>query len=465
MKRKAPGTQQTGPIICYRCHQEGHTKADCPKAHGPLYEGVRCILAVGYVGTEFFGFAWEGGKYDEVPSITGTVMVALEAAGIIPTKPGVGQSPRVQLVTASKTDGRVHGVMNFMSLLLPHAAVVENDTDEDHTGERAKLIELTNKHLPPQIRLHDVMRVNRNFDFRNHCKKREYHYYFPLWLFDPKAVSADQCVETPALSDVIPKFNAILQNYVGSNWFHNFTDQKRNPLTSDDDSAIRVMYDVSVVNTDLPYVIDGIQFIAVRVVGQSFMMYQIRKMMGLAMAVVRGNVKESMMEKARDRKWVMEIPMAPRSNLFLYRLWHDLYNNELREDQERTEAKRADHEARYQTWLAHHPEAKEATEGEEPEGGNQQPTTTKYGAPTSKRRKYEMFRYVPDWIDGACDSTYEEIRKEIGRLEQVNQPFKEVLCELRVWNWHSKEIVPQKAPSGISKKKQKRMAKEQGRKD
>ncbi len=41
------------------------------------------------------------------------------------------------------------------------------------------------------------------------------------------------------------------------------------------------------------YVVDGMEFVQLRVHGQSFMLHQIRKMVGLLIAVMRGLIPES----------------------------------------------------------------------------------------------------------------------------------------------------------------------------
>lgn len=87
------------------------------------------------------------------------------------------------------------------------------------------------------------------------------------------------------------RFNAILKRYEGTHNFHNFTTRTK----AEDPSARRyiVSFDAGEVVT-----IAGIDFVRCEVVGQSFMLHQIRKMIGLAVAVMRNCTPESMMETA-----------------------------------------------------------------------------------------------------------------------------------------------------------------------
>ena len=62
------------------------------------------------------------------------------------------------------------------------------------------------------------------------------------------------------------------------------------------------------------------------VVGQSFMLHQIRKMVGLALAIMRGVAGPYVMPAALDQHNNMHVPMAPEGGLFLERCFFDAYN-------------------------------------------------------------------------------------------------------------------------------------------
>lgn len=87
------------------------------------------------------------------------------------------------------------------------------------------------------------------------------------------------------------RFNVILKRYVGTHNFHNFTTRTK----AEDPSARRYILSF---NADDVVTIDGMEFVRCKVVGQSFMLHQIRKMIGLAVAVMRSCAPESLMETA-----------------------------------------------------------------------------------------------------------------------------------------------------------------------
>ncbi|KAH7429863.1 hypothetical protein KP509_09G069000 [Ceratopteris richardii] len=115
------------------------------------------------------------------------------------------------------------------------------------------------------------------------------------------------------------KLNNILSKYVGTHNFHNFTSRTR----AEDPSAKR--YIVSFEAVDV-FQVGSMEFIRCVIVGQSFMLHQIRKMVGLAIAIFRGFAPESIIETALRRDKRITIPTAPELGLFLDECMYPTYN-------------------------------------------------------------------------------------------------------------------------------------------
>ena len=92
-------------------------------------------------------------------------------------------------------------------------------------------------------------------------------------------------------NEVKERFNRILKYYVGTHNFHNFTTRTK----AEDPAAKRFIISFA---ADRVVSLDGIDFIRCEVVGQSFMLHQIRKMIGLAVAVMRNCAPESIYDVA-----------------------------------------------------------------------------------------------------------------------------------------------------------------------
>ena len=71
-----------------------------------------------------------------------------------------------------------------------------------------------------------------------------------------------------------------------------------------------------------------------RVHGQSFMLNQIRKMVGMAVAVYRGTAPQDAIHCALDPCRDFSTPMAPELGLFLCESKFDAYNDKFGKDRE-----------------------------------------------------------------------------------------------------------------------------------
>ncbi|CAA0831112.1 Pseudouridine synthase family protein [Striga hermonthica] len=123
------------------------------------------------------------------------------------------------------------------------------------------------------------------------------------------------------------RFNRILNYYEGTHNFHNFTARTK----AEDPAAKR--YIVS-FNANVVISIDGLEFVKCEVVGQSFMLHQICKMIGLAVAIMRNCSPESLIQTAFDPKVNINVPMAPAVGLYLDECFFSSYNKKWKDSHE-----------------------------------------------------------------------------------------------------------------------------------
>ena len=117
----------------------------------------------------------------------------------------------------------------------------------------------------------------------------------------------------------LQRLQEILTKYQGTRNYHNYTVQK----SFTDPSAKRHIKSF-VVNPE-PIIINNTEWLSLKVHGQSFMMHQIRKMVGLACLMVRcGTPIERVSESYAKQK--MAIPKAPSLGLLLERPVFENYN-------------------------------------------------------------------------------------------------------------------------------------------
>ncbi|EHK41502.1 hypothetical protein TRIATDRAFT_228328 [Trichoderma atroviride IMI 206040] len=117
----------------------------------------------------------------------------------------------------------------------------------------------------------------------------------------------------------IQRLQEALNQYVGTNNFHNYTVQK----SHGDPSSKRHIR--SFVVNPKPIIIGDTEWLSLKVHGQSFMMHQIRKMVGLATLMVRcGTTLDRIKESYGPQK--MAIPKMPGLGLLLERPVFENYN-------------------------------------------------------------------------------------------------------------------------------------------
>ena len=74
------------------------------------------------------------------------------------------------------------------------------------------------------------------------------------------------------------------------------------------------------------FTVNGQQFVSCTVLGQSFMLHQIRKMMGAVIAVMRGVAPDDFLDTALSKKFVGNVPTAPDLGLLLQDCAVDSYS-------------------------------------------------------------------------------------------------------------------------------------------
>lgn len=271
---------------------------------------------------------------------------------------------------SARTDKGVSALCQVVSLkLLMHNEDVDNvmRTEQSEKGETVEndkantnlskedkknisIVGKINSILPDDIRILGLKRVAGGFCARNECDRRVYEYVIPTFVLDPVLCREKQYYIKNKLIDPhnhdsaaevnkefteakLTKFdesqrarlNLILSNFIGTHAFHNFTVG----MVPGDPKANRYILEFSADKE--VFTIGGIEFLTIRVKGQSFILHQIRKMIGMTLAVMRGVATTDQLQKAFRKDIVMGIPMAPEVGLFLVSCLFDCYNKKFYE--------------------------------------------------------------------------------------------------------------------------------------
>ncbi|XP_022815592.1 tRNA pseudouridine synthase A isoform X2 [Spodoptera litura] len=262
----------------------------------------KMALVLGYCGVDYYGMQRNPG----VRTIEEDLLKALMEAKYI-TEDDFNNQQNTQFQRSSRTDKGVSAARQVVSLKLP----LEVDINE------------INKRLPDCIKVFGIKRVTNKFNSKSKCNARTYSYTLPTYVFEPSLVTDEERKQYRISEDKKEQVGKVLEVYKGTKSYHNFTEKKHHQ----DPSSLRYMMGFTL---DRVFVDSEMEFAVLLVKGQSFMLHQIRKMVGLAIAVLRGHTDNSILEKAFGKEKVM-IPTAPGLGLVLDTVHYDRYDNKFKD--------------------------------------------------------------------------------------------------------------------------------------
>ncbi|KAN0006418.1 hypothetical protein ACTFIU_003126 [Dictyostelium citrinum] len=314
------------------------------------------VLCFAYNGTNYYGSSY---NIDiNYPAIENIIEKALIRNGHIALS-NIGDPKRIKYSRSSRTDKGVHSISSVISAFL----LIDETTENTQFGAPQYFIDNINRYLPSDIRLISASRPSRTFRARQASTSRVYNYLVP----------AEHLKDIP-----LSYMNQILSNYIGTNSFHNYTYQRLTYLngekvstkTIDDDQGIddddehnssngdneariqqqqqqfeeereklenkenikidrlaeRDLFRKNAVNVRnvMNFYVDkekvvygGREWYKFVVVGESFIMYQIRKMMGFFLSVAKGYQTETALQLSLKSPFSVSCPTSPAFPLFL----------------------------------------------------------------------------------------------------------------------------------------------------
>ncbi|KAM6155797.1 pseudouridylate synthase 1 homolog [Rhynchocyon petersi] len=266
----------------------------------------KVVLLLAYSGKGYHGMQRNVGS-SQFRTIEDDLVSALVRSGCIPESHGEDMR-KMSFQRCARTDKGVSAAGQVVSLKV---WLIDD------------ILEKINSHLPSHIRILGLKRVTGGFNSKNRCDARTYCYMLPTFAFAHK--DQDPQDEHFRLSaETLQQVNRLLACFQGTHNFHNFTSQKG----PQEPSARRYILEM---RCGEPFLRDGLEFAVITVKGQSFMMHQIRKMVGLVLAIVRGHAPESLLARSWGPAKV-DVPKAPGLGLVLERVHFDKYNQRFGSD-------------------------------------------------------------------------------------------------------------------------------------
>ncbi|KAI7897886.1 pseudouridine synthase [Cokeromyces recurvatus] len=293
----------------------------------------KVALLLGFNGSGYQGMQSNPG----VKSIESVLFDALCKAGCISSLNAVDPK-KVQLMRAARTDKGVHASCNVVSLKM--------------ICEDPQIVEKINTYLPSDIRVWGYVETQRSFHAKNRCDSRIYEYLFPSyaltrlqdvnknnWANEPQTVRDIKIINDHGIHYISPtdpqklldyrvddesfeKFKEAMSMFKGTHNFHNYTIAR----SFNDRASHRHLIKI---NVEEPMMIEGMEWISVKLHGQSFMLHQIRKMISMGILCVRTKSPLSIISKTFESDKI-NIPKAPSLGLLLDRPVFQCYNDRIK---------------------------------------------------------------------------------------------------------------------------------------
>ena len=247
-----------------------------------------------------------------------------------------GKLSKINWMRASRTDKGVSAIMNVVSAKLhKHPNMSELDMKQ-------KLNEV----LPKNIRVFRIIEVSDHFDSKDNNDYREYHYILPTFLLEPKKEeekkdnndnkinenngnTKEEEINIPddykanydyrLTEEDIKKLKEICNGFLGTKKFHNYTRKVGFSNMSSQRHIIEM-------NCDDIIDFGVFQVIKFKIIGQSFLYNQIRKMIGMIIDCMR-NQKDMDYFKNSFLSNKYDIPKAPGEGLYLRYIDYSKYND------------------------------------------------------------------------------------------------------------------------------------------
>jgi len=318
-------------------------QSNCPKG--------KYAVCFAYLGTEYQGLQINPGAR----SIESMMERAMLLSGAIQEE-NYGNLQKIGWTRAARTDKGVHAIANCcgMKLKMPIG------------GESLQRTRI-NSFLPSDIRIIAITKTTKSFNAKNKCTRRRYEFLLPTYTLQLVSTMNEYLKEAkqkqgnirdagkpggygdptsldhlaaPALSSVrtnlvsyraseetLEKLKETWKSFEGTRRYHNFTSDK-SPY---DESAKRFMMNCTCSDPIIAFT--GVQFVKLTVIGQSFLLNQIRKMVGVTVDVVRGAASSEVLEACFSPDYKVTVPMVPGVGLYLGELYFDSYNDKLVNDE------------------------------------------------------------------------------------------------------------------------------------
>ncbi|XP_034235435.1 tRNA pseudouridine synthase 1-like isoform X2 [Thrips palmi] len=249
----------------------------------------RFAMLLSFHGSNYYGMQFNS----HGPAIENILFDAFIKIGLLPEEKIRAARYYLDYQRASRTDRGVSALRQVVSLRITKGFNIDG----------------INEFLPDDIRVLGIKPVDMIFDAQTWCTARTYSYIMPTYALRYFDKSWNDCHKYRIDSLSVLKASQIFEMFRGTHHFHNYTEK----IDIWDQRSQRKINDTEVSN---PFLMGEVEMIEFKLTGQSFMLHQIRRMIGMVIAIMRGKATFSMLQETLEHP-MMPAPTAPALGLLL----------------------------------------------------------------------------------------------------------------------------------------------------
>lgn len=257
----------------------------------------RIGLLIAYNGTNYHGLQFNS-TYKTIDS---EIIKSLLKFNAIKSENAISPQ-KIGLTQTSRTDKGVHAAMALLT------CKIELKVDD------ILFQNLKNDLSLKQIHLYKIIKLSARFNPRKKCTTRVYEYYLPTFVLN------NDLSKEFITKEKIDLLTNLFKKFEGTHLFHNFT------ASANDCGTQRYIKEIIISE---PIVQGDNEYVKIILSGNSFLLHQIRKMVGYVVALMRykGRKSVDIFDQAFDKSH-MSIPKAPSKFLLLEHQQFLIYNSE-----------------------------------------------------------------------------------------------------------------------------------------